>query len=315
MALMRRSHPREQNVRNAYSRTPLPTTVTTVRVGLLGREILASRSPWLHEQEASAQGFALTYELFDFSARGLRDEDLPDVLERVEREGFAGVNVTYPFKQRVLPLLTGLSPGAERVGAVNTVRFAPGTRTGFNTDVTGFAEAVRMGLAGASIANVAQAGAGGGGSATAAALLELGTRRLAIIDPDAVRADELVVRLRAAFPDREVAPADDWREALRGADGIVNATPMGMTKLPGTAVPADLIELRHWVADIVYFPLETELLRVARAKGCRVLDGSAMAVGQAADAFEIFTGRRADRERMLASFHAPPIAAGRPRFQ
>jgi shikimate dehydrogenase len=277
--------------------------VTTVRVGLLGREILASRSPWLHEQEARAQGFALTYELFDFSARGLRDEDLPDVLQRVEREGFAGVNVTYPFKQRVLSLLTVLSPGAERVGAVNTVRFASAARTGFNTDVTGFAEAVRTGLAGASIGSVAQAGAGGGGSATAAALLELGTRRVAIVDPDAVRADGLVARLRAAFPDREIIRAYDWPEALRGADGVVNATPMGMAKKPGMAVPAAHIEPRHWVADIVYFPLETELLRVARARGCRVLDGSAMAVGQAADAFEIFTGYRPDRRRMLASFH------------
>jgi shikimate dehydrogenase len=274
-----------------------------VRVGLLGREILASRSPRLHEEEARAQGFALTYELFDFGARDLRDDDLAAVLDRVESDGFAGVNVTYPFKQRVLPLLAGLSPGAERVGAVNTVRFAAGQRTGFNTDVTGFAEAVRTGLAGASIASVAQAGAGGGGSATAVALLELGTRRLAVVDPDAVRADGLVARLRAAFPDREMVRADDWPEALRGADGIVNATPMGMAKLPGMAVPAALIEPRQWVADIVYFPLETELLRVARAKGCRVLDGSAMAVGQAAAAFEIFTGRKADRRRMLASFH------------
>lgn len=275
-----------------------------VRVGLLGREILASRSPWLHEQEARAQGFALTYELFDFSARGLRDEDLPAMLERVEREGFAGVNVTYPFKQRVLRLLTELSPGAERVGAVNTVRFTAGARTGHNTDVTGFAQAVRTGLARASLANVAQAGAGGGGSATAAALLGIGTRRLAIVDTDTARADGLVARLRTAFADRQIERADDWAEALRGADGIVNATPVGMAKQPGMAIPAALIEPRHWVADIVYFPLETELLRVARGKGCRVLDGSAMAVGQAADAFEIFTGRKADREGMLASFHA-----------
>lgn len=273
------------------------------RVGLLGREILASRSPWLHEQEARAQGFALRYELFDFSARGLRDEDLAAVLERVERDGFAGVNVTYPFKQRVLPLLTGLSPVAERVGAVNTVRFGAGQRTGFNTDVTGFADAVRAGLEGASIASVAQAGAGGGGSATATALLELGTRRLTIADTDVARARDLVARLSVAFPGREVIRAEDWTEALRGADGIVNSTPMGMAKLPGMAVPAALIEPRHWVADIVYFPLETEFVRVARAKGCRVLDGSAMAVGQAADAFEIFTGRKADRQRMLASFN------------
>jgi shikimate dehydrogenase len=276
-----------------------------VRVGLVGCEILASRSPWLHEREAAAQGLALTYELFDFTARGWRDDDLPACLERLAADGYAGVNVTYPFKQRVLPLVTALSQDAERVGAVNTLRFEPGGRlAGFNTDVAGFAEGLRVGLRGAVLASVVQAGAGGGGSATAVALLDAGTRRLTLFDSDAARAEALAARLAAAFPERHVRVGDHWADALRGADGIVNATPVGMAKLPGSAVPLELIEPRHWVADIVYFPLETELLRAARVRGCRVLDGAAMAVGQAAAAFEVFTGRPADRGRMAESFRA-----------
>jgi shikimate dehydrogenase len=280
----------------------------TIQVALVGREILASRSPWLHEQEALAQQLPLSYELFDFTARRLRDSDLPRVLADFAARGFAGINVTYPFKQAVIPLLTQLSPEAQQVGAVNTVRFDGAERIGFNTDIAGFADAVRSGLAGARVTAVAQIGAGGGGSATAFALLELGAQRLAILDADAGRAAALAARLKRAFDAREIAAYDmeEIEAVVPTCDGIVNATPLGMAKTPGTAVPPRLLEPRHWVADIVYFPLQTELLRAAAVKGCRVLDGSAMAVGQAAAAFEIFTARRADRARMLASFHAFP---------
>ena len=283
-----------------------------IRVGLVGREILASRSPWLHEQEARAQELALRYELVDFTDRGFSDADLPRVLADLFADGFAGLNVTYPFKQAVIPLLTRLSPEAEQIGAVNTVLFRGRERIGFNTDVTGFADAVRVGLAGARLDTVVQIGAGGGGSATAFALLGLGTRRLTLVDTDTSRAAALSVRLGRAFPGRaiSVSVADDLAEIVRACDGIVNATPLGMAKSPGTAVPPRLLEARHWVADIVYFPLETALLRAAAATGCRVLDGSAMALGQAAAAFEIFTGRRADRERMLEAFHAFPAPRG-----
>ncbi len=284
------------------------STQTTVRVGLVGREILASRSPWLHEQEALAQAFALRYELVDFTARGFADADLPRVLDDLAASGFAGINVTYPFKQAVIQLLTRCSSEAARIGAVNTVRFERGERIGFNTDVAGFADAMREGLARARLDAVVQIGAGGGGSATAFALLELGTRRLTLFDADAGRAAGARGTARARFrgPRDRGRRVDDLAGAVHSADGVVNATPLGMAKCPGTAVPPTLLEPRHWVADIVYFPLETELLRAAKAKGCRVLDGSGMAVGQAAAAFEIFTGRPADRARMLESFRAFP---------
>ena len=88
------------------------------------------------------------------------------------------------------------------------------------------------------------------------------------------------------------------------ANGIVNCTPVGMEKHPGLPLSAAAIDPRQWVADIVYFPLETELLRAARAQGCRSLDGSGMAVFQAVRAFELFTGRPADPNRMKATFDA-----------
>lgn len=94
----------------------------------------------------------------------------------------------------------------------------------------------------------------------------------------------------------------DLASALADADGLVNTTPVGMAKLPGTPLPVELLHASLWVAEIIYFPLETELLRAARRLGCRTLDGGSMAVFQAVKAFELFSGRPADAQRMQAHF-------------
>jgi shikimate dehydrogenase len=274
----------------------------SVRTGLIGRQIGASRSPWLHEREAKAQGIALSYTLFDFAALGKTESDLAAELAAAEAAGFAGVNVTYPYKQAVIALLDELSPEAERIGAVNTVKFAAGKRVGHNTDVVGFAESMRTGLPNASLERVLQIGAGGGGAATAQALLELGVRSLLVCDRDADRAATLARRLQDGSSARRAVAINDPLSAIDGVDGVVNATPMGMAANPQAPLDTSKLSPRHWVADIVYFPIETELLRAARARGCATLDGSRMAVYQAASAFEIFTGRKADRARMLKSF-------------
>lgn len=276
-----------------------------ILTGLVGRGILASRSPWLHECEADAQGLRLVYSLFDFSDRSWQDDALPQLLDAVQLIGFSGINVTFPFKQAILPLLDDLSDGARQIGAVNTVSFVGGRRVGHNTDVTGFAAGFRTGLPGAATDLVLQLGCGGAGSATAHALLaDLGVRQLALFDSDAERLAALCEQLTKRFGGDRVVLCSDPAACAARADGLINATPVGMAKFPGLPLPAAAIAPRHWVADIVYFPLETELLAEARRKGCRTLDGSGMAVGQAVEAFEIFTGQAADRRRMLASFAA-----------
>lgn len=281
--------------------------------GLLGRDIMGSGSPALHEAEAKAQGAQLDYLLFDFARRDWEERDLPKVLDAAATLGFAGVNVTHPFKQSVIPYLDELSPGAGQVGAVNTISFANGRKTGFNTDVTGFEESVRRGLPGASLDHVIQFGAGGGGAATAHALLSLGAQTLSLFDTDPAKAEALAADLRALFTEARIDVGTEVEPVAGGASGFVNATPIGMDNHPGSAVPFELLQPRQWVADIVYFPLETVLLREARLRGCRTLDGSGMVVFQAAYAFEIFTGLQADRARMLKSFvesiHDPVVRA------
>ncbi len=283
-----------------------------VQAGLVGRNILASRSPWLHEQEALAQDIPLDYTLFDFSARGWAHVDVLRLLYAAQMAGFAGLNITHPFKQLVLAYLDELAPSAAKVGAVNTVRFQAGRRIGHNTDVTGFAQSVERGLPGQSLESVIQFGAGGGGAATAHALLGLGVRHLTLVDTANARRDQLAAQLHTQYPGADIQSKQDAPASFEGIDGVVNATPVGMASYPGTPFRTDLLSARQWVADIVYFPLETQLLQDARKLGCATLEGRGMAVFQAADAFDIFTGRLANRERMLASFDVfdgcPPLA-------
>ena len=271
-------------------------------VGLIGQGIQASRSPALHEHEGAEQGLRLVYRLIDLDLLGLGADRLEELLKAAQWMGFAGLNITYPCKQAVIPLLHELSDDARTLGAVNTVVLRDGRRIGHNTDSSGFAEGFRRGLPGVARGRVVQLGAGGAGAAVAHALLAEGVAQLAIRDTEAGRAEALAERLRAHFgADRAVA-CTDLAGAMAQADGLVNCTPVGMTKLPGMPLPAALLRPSLWVAEVVYFPLETELLRSARALGCRTLDGGRMAVFQAVGAFRLFTGVAPDAERMLRHF-------------
>lgn len=277
-----------------------PDRRRSVLVGLIGTGIGASRTPALHEREGERQGVNYVYKLIDAAELGLGPADLPDLLRAARRFGFAGLNVTHPFKQAVLPHLDGLSPDAEQLGAVNTVVFRDGKAIGHNTDWSGFAESFRRELSDAPREHVVLVGAGGAGAAVAHALLKLGVETLSIVDAEPARAENLAESLGLRFGEARVRA--DATSSVGAAQGLVNATPLGMAKYPGLPVPADLIRPDLWVADIVYFPLETELLRVARARGCRTMAGGGMAVFQAADAFRLFTGLEPQPERMLRHF-------------
>ena len=266
-------------------------------VGLIGAGIQSSRSPRMHEEEGAAQGLDYHYKLIDLDELRLGADALPSLLADAKRQGFAGLNITYPCKQSVIPLLDELSPDARAINAVNTIVIRNGRLTGHNTDASGFAEGFKRGLPDAKLDRVVLLGAGGAGAAVAHAALKLGVRGLTIFDLDPARARALAAKLGAEA-------TSDLASAMATADGLIHCTPTGMDKMPGLPLEARLIEPRHWVAEIVYFPLETELLRVARAKGCRTLDGSGMAVYQAVGAFRLFTGIEPDAGRMIRTFRS-----------
>ncbi|WP_455927363.1 shikimate dehydrogenase [Pseudomonas capeferrum] len=278
-----------------------------ILAGLIGAGIQASRTPALHEHEGDAQGLRYLYRLIDLDQLQVDTRALPDLLMAAEQMNFTGLNITYPCKQAILPLLDDLSPEARGIGAVNTVVFRNGERIGHNTDCLGFAEGFRRGLSDVARRHVVQMGAGGAGAAVAHALLGEGVERLSIFDVDVERARSLADNLNQHFDTGRAQAGNDLESAMAEADGLVNTTPMGMAKLPGMPVPLHTLHAGLWVAEIVYFPLETELLRNARALGCRTLDGGNMAVFQAVKAFELFSGEVADAERMLAHFQSMNI--------
>lgn len=274
-----------------------------VLIGLIGAGIQQSLSPAMHEEEARHHGLRLHYQLIDLDRTGATVEELPVLLRAARTMGFAGLNITFPCKQAVIPLLDDLSDEARQMGAVNTVVARDGRWVGHNTDAAGWRWGFTRALPHASLDKVLLVGAGGAGSAIAHAVLRLGARELRIVDQEAERARRLAEALNAIHGPRAVALIDIDR-AFDGADGLIHATPTGMDKLPGMAVPARRLRPPLWVSEVIYFPLETALLKTARAAGCATVDGGTMAVGQAVGAFELFTGLKADADRMEAHFRS-----------
>jgi shikimate dehydrogenase len=271
-------------------------------VGLIGAGIGPSLSPALHEREGRELGLHYRYRRLDLDVLGVAPDRIGELLTKLRAEGYRGVNVTHPAKRLVLDHLDEIAPDAARIGAVNTVVFTDGGAVGHNTDRTGFTRGLSTGLGadeppGARLDRVVLLGAGGAGAAAAHALLDLGTTELAVVDTDI----DAATRLAEATGGTAGTP-DDLPRLLARADGLVHATPSGMAEHPGLPLPEELLDPRLWVADIVYRPLHTELLRAARRRGCRTVDGGAMAVHQAVDSFALFTGRTPDAGRMTRHF-------------
>lgn len=265
--------------------------------GLIGAPIAHSASPAMHERAAQALGAHCHYQLIEVGGAG-RDE-LRALLEGVRRLGFAGVNVTYPYKETIVGLLDELSPGATAIGAVNTVVVRDGRLVGYNTDMTGFARSVTDLLARSVDGPVALLGAGGVGKAIAFALASLDVAELRIFDTDRAKAEQLA----ALLPERQKTRlAGSVADALQGAVGLVNGTPVGMLPSRGSPVPEALLHGGLWVVDAVYSPLRTPLLIAATTKGAVVMTGRDLAIHQAADAFELFTGLKPSIVEMGIAF-------------
>ena len=287
--------------------TPIAGRLLT---GLLGAPIAHSASPAMHERAAEALGVRGHYHLIEVAGAGR--VQLGDILDGVRRLGFAGINVTFPYKEAIVDLLDDLSPGARAIGAVNTVVAREGRLTGHNTDTTGFARAAKELVARSDRGPVAVIGTGGVGKAIAFALADLQVSEIRVFDTDIAKADQLVAQLQDRQSIRRAATVED---ALADAAGLVNGTPIGMLPNRGTPVPDALLHAGLWVADAVYSPLWTPLLNAAKAKGAQVMTGRDLAIYQAADAFELFTGMAPSATEMGIAFddvmrkRYPPNAA------
>lgn len=277
-----------------------------VLLGLIGSPIAHSASPAMHEAAAEAVGLRAHYQLVDVP--GADAARLRGLLASLAPIGFSGVNVTYPYKETVLPLLDDLSSGARAVGAVNTVVVRDGRLTGHNTDMTGFARALVQAFGPNPEGPVALIGAGGVGKAVAVALAGFPNLEIRLVDADPAKAAAVAAALEGRARVRVCRRVE---EAVEGARGLVNGTPVGMLPDRGTPVPFRLLRPEMWVADAVYSPLWTPLLSEAARIGARTMTGRELAIHQALDAFALFTGREAPASAMERAFDraVAPLAA------
>lgn len=275
---------------------------TAIRAALIGTGIRESRTPGMHMAEGARLGLDYAYALLDFDVLDVSEDAVGDLIRLAADEGYAGLNITHPFKQGIIPHLDRLSAEAAAIGAVNTVVFEGGHSVGHNTDCWGFVESFRTEMDGADLSRVLLLGAGGAGRAVAQALEILGADKVDIFDLDAGRSTGLAAEINARSGRTRARSVDDLVQAATRVSGAVNTTPVGMAKYPGVPLPRSALRSDLWIADVVYFPAETELLSTARAAGCRTMPGNGMAVLQAVRAFELITGRKADRSAMFRHF-------------
>jgi shikimate dehydrogenase len=272
-------------------------------IGLIGANIMGSLSPALFADAFAVAGINGFYHLMDVDR--LLERRLPQLLEALKTTGFAGTNITYPFKQDVIPLLDAMDPEAGQVGAINTVAFTPdGRMTGYNFDRRGWRRSFEETFGGdrARGATVVLVGAGGAGRAVAFALMDLDVGCLIIHDRDGVRADALKADLAKHYGASRCRITSDLERDIAISDGVVNATQVGMRGFPGNPVPVSALRATHWAADVIYTPLETAFMRAAAAKGARVMNGGGMCVHQAFEAFRLFTGIEPDLARVHRTF-------------
>ena len=277
-------------------------TKRRILVGLLGANIQGSMSPSLFADAFAAAGIEGYYHLLDADRLPGR---LSQLFEAIKVAGFAGANVTFPFKQEIIPLLDAVDPGAAQVGAVNTVVIAPdGRTTGYNFDRAGWRNSFdeHIGSGAAKDATVVQIGAGGAGRAVAFALMDLGVTDLVLHDLDQSRANALKADLSKHYGPSRCRLAQDLERDIAAAAGVVNATQVGMRGFPGNPVPVAALKASHWAADVIYTPMQTEFLKAAAAKGARTLNGSGMCVHQAVEVFAQLTGVTPDPARLRRAF-------------
>ncbi|MDO5528071.1 MAG: shikimate dehydrogenase [Paracoccus sp. (in: a-proteobacteria)] len=269
-----------------------------IRLGLIGDNIARSKSPLLHRLAGRLCGLDVSYEPLIPADLG---RSFDEVFADCAAGGFRGINITYPYKEKVTSRLDIPDGLTRAMGACNTVLFGGERPAGHNTDCSGFAAAFRAAFGPASPGNVAMAGAGGVGKAIAFALSSLGARRLALFEPDRGRAEALAASLRSSGSAMETEIATSIEAASEGAGGFINSTPLGMVGHPGTAFPPPLLARGEWAFDAVYTPADTEFLKGAARAGLQTISGYELFFHQGIDAFRHFTGQSVDPAQLRAA--------------
>ncbi|OCX67336.1 shikimate dehydrogenase [Thioclava sp. SK-1] len=280
--------------------------MSDLQLGLIGDNIAASRSPLLHRLAGAQNNQQVRY---DRLVPAQMDKPFKAVFAYARDAGFRGLNITYPYKEQVVPMVRIDDPLLRQLGAVNTVIFDAQGPVGYNTDYTGFMAAYRQSRADAAPGTALMIGTGGVGRAVAFGLLALGAKAIRLLDRDPAKAQSLAAALRAAAPNVTVTVHSNAQEAAAGADGVINCTPVGMVGHPGTPLPKAAMAGASWAFDAVYTPPDTEFLQSAQEQGLVIISGWALFFYQGVQAWGHFTGLPLDEARLRADLLNPELTA------
>lgn len=268
-----------------------------LKLGLIGDNILRSRSPLLHRLAGVQNGIVVQYDRLIPQDMG---EDFDTVFQRCVGRGYRGINVTYPYKERAAKMVAIDDPLVKAIGAVNTVLFEPDGPRGKNTDYTGFISAYRAVRGEANPGAVCLIGTGGVGRALAFGLVALGAAEIRLVDRDESKAQALATELRALEEAPDVQVFTEAEAAAKGAEGLLNGTPVGMVGYGGTPLPRAAMAGAAWAFDAVYTPVDTQFLQDAAAEGLKVISGYELFFFQGAHAWAHFSGLPLDEMRLRA---------------
>lgn len=285
--------------------SPAPEQQPDLKLGLIGRNIAASKAPLLHRLCGLQFGMVVQYDRLVPQDRG---QEFDEVFDDCITGGYRGINITYPFKEMAAARVTIDDPLVRAMGAVNTVIFTDQGQQGFNTDYSGFVTAYKLARGDAAPGRVCLLGSGGVGRAVAFGLLALGVSEIRLVDLVPEKAAALHDALIAAKPDLRITLCDDAATAAAGADGLVNCTPTGMVGYDGTPLPKADMAGSEWAFDAIYTPLETQFMQDAAATGLQVISGYELFFHQGVDAWHIFAGKTLDQDRLRRDLLNPPLS-------
>lgn len=286
-------------------------TGKTKVTGIIGYPLTYTLSPLMHNRAFKVCGLNYKYLAFVVEKGHLKS-----AIDGIRALNIKGVNITMPHKEAVISLLDGISKEAEIIGAVNTINNEDGRLIGYNTDAEGFTSSLKEEDFNPAGKQAIIIGTGGGAKAVAVALVQAGVKSIAVVGGSIEKSQAIKDRIIDITRNILVKPLtfeSNLADIFQIGDLIVNATPVGMAESGGLLpVPLELIKKRHFIYDLVYIPQETVLIKEARRKGARAVNGTGMLVHQAALAFEIWTGISAPVEEMRQALIRGLVSGERP---
>ena len=270
----------------------------TLKLGLIGDNIAASRAPDLHRIAGRLNNMDVQY---DRLIPKELNQTFDQIFENCPDNGYQALNITYPYKEYVIPKVEIDDPMVRAIAAVNTVVFDGTSSKAHNTDYTGFIAAYEQVRAGAAPGVCCLVGTGGVGRALAFGLVKLGADEIRLFDRDSAKARQLAHDLTALKPQAVVTAVDDLDVATANCDGLLNGTPVGMVGYPGSAFEPKAIAQAAWVFDAVYTPIETMFIRSATAAGAQIISGYELFFFQGVHAWRHFSGLDVDTQKLRAA--------------